>query len=88
MSDANASAKPEAEPESFENALERLEAIVEELEGGKPSLEEAVSLYEEGVRLFRYSREQLSAAQKRVEELVGEPQESFSLKSLDEEDDE
>ena len=74
---------PDAEPKSFEAALERLEAIVEELDGGEPSLEEAVSLYEEGVKLFRYSREQLNAAQKRVEELVGESEETFLLQPFE-----
>ncbi len=89
MSTANESAYPDAEPKSFEEALKRLEAIVEELEEGEPSLEKAVLLYEEGVKLFRYSREQLNAAQKKVEELVGESEETFSLQSFEDgEDDE
>ncbi len=89
MSTANESANPDAEPTSFEEALKRLEAIVEELEEGEPSLEKAVLLYEEGVKLFRYSREQLNAAQKKVEELVGESEETFSLQSFEDgEDDE
>ena len=83
MNTENESAKPDAEPKSFEAALERLEAIVEELEGGEPSLEKAVLLYEEGVKLFRYSREQLNAAQKKVEELVGESEESLSLQPFE-----
>ncbi len=84
-----ASSKSKEEPKSFEDALERLEKIVEELEGGEPPLEKAVSLYEEGIRLFRYSREQLDAAQKRVEELAGEAEEALSLHSFeDEEEDE
>lgn len=86
MSVANEPVKPDAEPKSFEAALERLEAIVEKLEGGEPSLEEAVSLYGEGVNLFRYSRGQLEAAQKKVRELVGESEEAFFLRPL--EDDE
>lgn len=75
------------EPKNFEAALERLEEIVEELEGGEPSLENAVALYEEGVRLFRYSRAQLSAAQRRVEELAGEVEEILSLRPFDEDED-
>ncbi len=89
MNNENESANVSAEPKNFEAALERLEAIVEELEGGEPSLEKAVLLYEEGVKLFRYSREQLNAAQKKVEELVGESEDSFSLQPLENgEDDE
>ena len=89
MNATNESANPDAEPKSFEEALKRLEAIVEELEEGETSLEKAVLLYEEGVKLFRYSREQLNAAQKKVEELVGESEETFSLQPFDNgEDDE
>ena len=33
----------------FEEALERLETIVEELEGGSLSLEQSIARYEEGV---------------------------------------
>ena len=83
MNAANESANPDAEPKSFEAALERLEAIVEELEEGEPSLEKAVLLYEEGVKLFRYSREQLNAAQKKVEELAGESEETLSLQPFE-----
>ncbi len=79
MNTGNESVSSGAEPESFEAALERLEVIVEELEEGEPSLEKAVLLYEEGVKLFRYSREQLNAAQKKVEELTGESEETLSL---------
>ncbi len=89
MSAAKKSASNAKEPKSFEDALERLEEIVEELEGGEPPLEKAVALYEEGVGLFRFSREQLDAAQKRVEELAGEAGEALSLQSFeDEEEDE
>ena len=83
MNAENESVNPDAEPKSFEDALVRLEAIVEELEEGEPSLEKAVLLYEEGVKLFRYSREQLNAAQKKVEELVGESEETFSLQQFE-----
>ena len=44
--------RPGSEP-SFEQALERLETIVEELEGGALSLEESIARYEEGMRLSR-----------------------------------
>lgn len=80
------SGKTQEDSKSFEDALERLEEIVEELEGGEPPLEKAVALYEEGVRLFRYSREQLAAAQKRVEELAGEAEEVISIQPFEEEE--
>jgi len=74
------------EPDNFEGALERLEEIVEVLENGESPLEDSVGLYEEGVKLFHYCREQLDSAQKRVEELAGEAGEVLSLRSI--EDDE
>ena len=57
---------------SFEQTLQRLETIVEELEGGELALERALSMFEEGVKLSRCCAEQLSAAEQRVETLVRE----------------
>ena len=56
-----------AEPVSFESALHRLEAIVTQLEQADAPLEQALTLYEEGVRLARFCSEQLKAAERRVE---------------------
>jgi exodeoxyribonuclease VII small subunit len=61
---------------SFEEALARLETIVEELEGGTLSLEQSIARYEEGVRLSRRLTQTLDHAEKRIErltELGGEP---------------
>ena len=60
----------EAEPLGFEAALKRLTTIVERLESGELSLEQSLSLFEEGTRLSRTSQAQLDAAEKRVEELL------------------
>jgi exodeoxyribonuclease VII small subunit len=59
-----------AEALGFEEALKRLTAIVERLESGELSLEQSLSLFEEGTRLSRTSQAQLDAAEKRVEELL------------------
>ncbi|HEY3215571.1 MAG TPA: exodeoxyribonuclease VII small subunit [Candidatus Eisenbacteria bacterium] len=70
------SAPPEAAADavpSFEQALERLETIVSELEGGELSLEESLARYEEGVRLSRRLGQKLDEAEKRIERLVEEP---------------
>lgn len=55
---------------TFEASLERLHAIVEQLEGGDLDLEESLKLFEEGVRLSRASQARLNSAEKRVEELL------------------
>ena len=68
--DKAAPAKPEPEALGFEEALKRLAAIVERLESGELSLEQSLSLFEEGTRLSRASQAQLDAAEKRVEELL------------------
>lgn len=61
----------------FEEALGRLEAIVEDLEGGELTLEESIARYEEGMRLSRGLAKTLDEAEKRIEKLVegrgGEP---------------
>lgn len=53
----------------FEEALTRLEAIVERLEEEPPALEAALDAYEEGVELARACLTRLEAAELRVEEL-------------------
>ncbi len=57
----------------FEDALKRLEKIVESLEGGEAALEESLSLYEEGISLFRQCSSKLEEAKKKVEILTKGP---------------
>ena len=52
---------------SFENALERLESIVEKMESDKLPLEELLVSYEEGIKLVKLCSEKLKAAEKRIE---------------------
>ena len=54
----------------FEQALKKLETIVENLENGELSLEEALKAYEEGVRLADTCTKRLTEAEKRVEVLM------------------
>lgn len=61
-------AKPEKK--GFEQALERLEQIVEEMTGGDLTLETRLKRFEEGVALVRDCAKQLEGAAKRVEVLV------------------
>ena len=69
-----ASTQPESGDDAltFEHALDRLEAVVDRLEGGELPLEEALAAFEEGVKLSRRCSEQLSAAERRIEVLVRE----------------
>lgn len=60
----------EAEAPSFEDALAQLEERVRRLEAGDVSLEDALSLYEEGMELAKRCHGQLEAAEQRVTQLV------------------
>ncbi|MBN1884663.1 MAG: exodeoxyribonuclease VII small subunit [Candidatus Krumholzibacteriota bacterium] len=64
-----------AKKQTFEEALERLEAIVERLEGGKTPLEESISLYEEGMRIGKTCRSLLDEAEQRIRTLTAELEE-------------
>ena len=77
-----APAAAEDEP-SFENALERLETIVEELEGGSLTLEQSLARYEEGMRLSRRLTQTLDQAEKRIERLVEEEGEAPTTRPLE-----
>ncbi len=52
---------------SFEDALKRLEAIVQRLESGDAALDESITLYAEGDRLRAQCEARLAAAQARIE---------------------
>lgn len=62
--------EPEAPTLKFEDALARLEAVVARLEGGDLPLEEALSLFEEGVRLTRLCTTRLEEAERKVSLLL------------------
>jgi exodeoxyribonuclease VII small subunit len=57
---------------SFEKALADLEATVEKLEKGGLSLNESLVLFEKGVKLAKFLREELGKAEKKVEILLKE----------------
>jgi exodeoxyribonuclease VII small subunit len=60
-------AKPaDAEP-NFETAMDRLEAIVEQMESGKLPLEDLIVRYEEGMNLVKVCQERLISAEKKIE---------------------
>ena len=54
----------------FETALKRLEEIVKKLETGELSLDSALQLFEEGIKLSRFCHTSLEQAERRVEVLL------------------
>ncbi|MEA3408203.1 MAG: exodeoxyribonuclease VII small subunit [Chloroflexota bacterium] len=64
--------KRELETLSFEDTYQRLEEIIQELEEGALSLDESVSLYEEGMQLARHCGQKLDAAELKITEVLSE----------------
>jgi len=54
----------------FEDSLKQLETIVNQLEKGDLALEESMKLFEEGVRLSTACKEELDAAEGKVQVLL------------------
>lgn len=57
-------------PVDFEHRLQQLEAIVEALEAGGQSLEEALKAFEQGIKITRECQQALTSAEQRVELLT------------------
>ena len=55
---------------SFEDALKRLEAIVQRLESGDARLDEAIDLYTEGAGLRAQCEARLKSAQEMIDRIV------------------
>ena len=71
--------------QSFEDNLHRLEEIVESLEKGDVPLDQALNLYEEGIRLSRLCAERLKEAELRIKKLGKDAKGQFELTDLREE---
>lgn len=73
----------------FEEALQRLEKTVEQLEAGDVALEQALELFETGITMSRLCAKQLDEAEQRIDVLLnvsedGEPQTApFDAQNLD-----
>lgn len=58
------------EYKDFEEALKKLEEIVEKLEKGELALENALQLFEEGVKISQFCNAKLEEAEKKVTVLL------------------
>jgi exodeoxyribonuclease VII small subunit len=70
--------------DSFEDALKRLEQIVNRLESGDISLDESLKIFEEGVRLSRFCSKKLDEAEKRVQILLKDKEGRVTTKPFSE----
>jgi len=68
----------------FEESLKKLEKIVEDLENGNLSLDEALKKYQEGIELSRLCAGRLENAKKKIDILVKNKKGEFELKPPEE----
>jgi exodeoxyribonuclease VII small subunit len=74
------------DPASFEIALKELEGIVKQLESGEAKLEEALLLFERGIRLSRFCSQKLEEAEKKIELLVKDSRGEYTAIPFEPED--
>ncbi|HVE65523.1 MAG TPA: exodeoxyribonuclease VII small subunit [Thermoanaerobaculia bacterium] len=70
-------ARPSKKERSFEEAMERLEAIVSEIESDELGLEKQFELFQEGMTLARFCDAKLKEVQKSVELVLKESGEEW-----------
>ncbi|WP_462412149.1 exodeoxyribonuclease VII small subunit [Neobacillus sp. Marseille-QA0830] len=70
---------------SFEEAMTKLERIVEKLEEGDVPLEEAISFYKQGMELSKLCHDKLKSVEEQLTQIITEDGRTESF-SVDEED--
>lgn len=64
---------------NFESQLQELEAIVEQLESGELPLDEALKVFEKGVKLSRQCQQLLADAEQKVTILMDNQEQAFEV---------
>ena len=67
---------------NFEEQIDELEKVVEQLEKGDLPLEQSVDLYERGMKLSNACKAQLASAESRIQVLL-EPDEQGAVRTAD-----
>ncbi|PWA13210.1 exodeoxyribonuclease VII small subunit [Pueribacillus theae] len=57
---------------SFEEEMEELETIVEQLENGDVALEEAIHLFQKGMKLSKSCHDKLKAVEEKIDQMIDE----------------
>ena len=66
--------------QTFEDALSRLETLVEKMESGDGTLDQSLDWFEEGMSLIESCRQELESAEQKVKELIKNSEGGYSLK--------
>ncbi len=69
--------------QSFEEALTRLEEIVNQLERGDIKLEEMLKCYEEGSQIINFCMSRLKEVEGKINKISGKDESDFKIESLD-----
>ena len=72
----------EKEELTFEDAMKRLESIVETMGGGNLSLEDSLKMFEEGMELCKFCNKKLDEAEYKVEKLMEKEGGELSVEQL------
>ena len=67
----------------FEEAFKRLEDIVNKMESGDLSLEESMTLFEEGIKLTETCKSRLEAAEQKIQLLTKDSDGNLALEDMD-----
>ena len=67
MPDPESDQPAELDSMSFEDSLDALEGIIQQIESGETSLEDSLDAYQRGEQLIRRCRELLFEAEQRIE---------------------
>lgn len=69
---------------TLEYSMKRLEEIVEQMENGNVSLDEAMHLYEEGIKISKECADKLKTAELKIKKLSKDIEGQFKLTDLSE----
>ena len=79
---SNAKGPQSSEAMAFEEAVKKLEKIVEEMEGGELPLESMLSRFEEGTRLVKVCQSKLEEAELKIQKLEKNSAGEISVKPV------
>ncbi len=68
---------------TFEEAMNRMEEIVEKLERGEQPLELSLKLFEEGIKLYRYCTSKLEEVEGRISVIMRDNENNIAKMDLD-----
>lgn len=86
LSSFRAVAKPDSKANEdipFEQALQKLESIVDTMESGELPLEELMARFEEGTRLARVCQTKLAQAETKIQQLEKNAAGALTLRTLE-----